>query len=54
MAEQNKQAVVLPDGEKMVQRFMNWYRDKYSCTPDRRDLLMYHDFMQERINEGSV
>lgn len=52
--EQNKQAVVLPDGEKMVERFAKWYRAKWMHGPDEKDLLLYHEFMQERINEGSV
>lgn len=51
VADQNKQAVVLPDAETMVERFMAWYKRKYNHYPNKPELMLYHDFLQVKIEE---
>ncbi len=51
VADQNKQAVVLPDAETMVERFMAWYKGRYNHYPRKYDLVMYHNFLQVKMEE---
>jgi hypothetical protein len=50
--QQNKQAVVLPEAEAMVERFMKWCKGKYQHCPEKTDLMLYHDFLHTKIDEG--